>query len=383
MVCKKCGKQVQGEPVYCPRCGSPMRETVSLSAAARTAPPSRPAGPVRRRKRKRNKMRLFMRISVVIVAILLIVVLASAGVMWAMIAGNVQKGEELSGDMQVNSALPTKGVQNIALFGLDTRQNNEKGHSDAIVIVSIDRTHNKIKMTSLARDSLVEIEDQGRTKLTNAFWRGGVNLAVKTINQRFGMNIQDYAYVNFFEFADIIDFLGGVDVDVSADEMRVMNKHYVSWIQSYGIDCPRITQTGRQRLNGGQALAYARNRYTGTDIDRGNRQKEVLTAMFDKVKDLPLTQFPGLVSKILGMCHTNMGSSELMSIATWALTSGPEFVNNTIPSPACQAWGGEYGPYGWVWVYDLDYATALLHDFVYETDTAAEKTCTTFPGVRS
>lgn len=373
MICKKCGRKVQGEPEFCPRCGFPMRGTANTGAA-------HAAKPVRRKKKKRSKGLLAWRICLVTVAILLIAVLTGAVTLWAMIHSNVQKGEDLSGDMQINSTLPTEGVQNIALFGLDTRDNNEIGHSDAIIIVSIDRTHSKIKMTSVARDTLLEIEDRGRSKLTNAFWWGGVNLAIKTINQRFGMNIQDYVYVNFFEFADIIDYLGGVDVDVSESEMRVMNRHYVSWIQSYGIDCPRITETGMQRLNGGQALAYARNRYSGTDLDRANRQKEVLTAMFDKVKDMSLTKFPSLVSRILGMCHTNMNSGELMSIATWTLTATPSFVNNTIPSPECQAWGGEYGRYGWVWVYDLDYATAALHDFIYETDTAAEKTCTTFPG---
>lgn len=372
MVCKKCGKKVKGEPEVCPRCGAPMQETVSLGAihAAQEA----------KHKKKLTKKQLAIRITLITVASLLAVVLVAVTIMWAMIAGNVQKGSELESDIGINSDLPTEGVQNIALFGLDTRKDNEVGHSDAMIIVSIDRTHNKVKMTSLARDSLVEIDGHDRSKLTHAFGWGGVNLAVKTINQNFGMNIRDYAYVNFFEFAKIIDYVGGVNIDVSESEMRVMNKHYVSWIQSYGINCPRITKTGMQRLNGGQALAYARNRYSGTDLDRGDRQKEVLQAMFDEVKNLPLTKFPGLITKILGMCHTNMTSGELMSIATWALTSGPEFVNNTLPSPECKAWGGNHRPHGWVWIYDLDYATAVLHDFIYETDKAAGMSCTKYGG---
>lgn len=371
MVCKKCGKKVKGEPEICPRCGAPMKETVSLGAIhdAREA----------RHKKKLTKKQLALRISLIVLASLLAVVIAVVTIMWATIASNIKPGSELSGDIAINSDLPTEGVQNIALFGLDTRQDNEVGHSDAIIIVSIDRTHNKIKMSSIARDSLVPIDGHNESKITHAFGWGGVNLAVKTVNQNFGMNIRDYAYVNFYEFAKLIDFVGGVDIDVSQKEMGEMNRH-IKWIKSYGIKCDYVKKAGMQHLNGGQALAYSRVRKIDSDLARSNRQKEVLQAMFDEVKGLPLTKFPSLVSKVLGMCHTNMNSGELMSIATWALTTSPEIVNKTLPSDECNAWGGVHNPHGWVWIYDLDYATAVLHDFIYETNTAAGMSCSRYSG---
>ena len=365
MVCKECGKKIKDGVDECPRCGAqqtPDTEPKMVSLGAIKASQDRKRPPL-------SKKQKITRIVVIVVAALLALLIAVGSILYAYMVGRVDRVSDLSGDMGINSELPTNGVQNIALFGLDTRTNNDSGRSDSMIILSIDRTHNKIKMTSLARDSLVAVEGHGRMKLTEAWAYGKANLAIKTINQNFGMNITDYVYVNFFEFADIIDYVGGVNIDVSAAEKQVMNTHYVSWIQRYGIDCPRVTQTGMQRLNGGQALAYSRNRYTGSDVERGGRQREVLTALYDEVKTLSWTKFPSLISKVLGMCHTNLTNGELLSIASWALTKQPTIENFSLPDEECDAWGGTTSPYGWVWIYDMNVATAVLHDFIYETST--------------
>lgn len=312
----------------------------------------------------------------VIAVVLLALVVAAVSLVIAYL-GKVNQGSDLSGDIGINSDLPSDGVQNIALFGLETEyRNNASGRSDAIIILSVDRTHNKIKLTSIARDTLVAVEGHGYKKLTEAWAYGGMSLAVKTINENFQMNITDYVYVNFFEFAELINYIGGVEVDVSAAEMQVMNSEYVSWIQAGGIDCAPITQPGFQRLSGGQALAYARNRYTGTDIDRGNRQKEVLEAMFTQMKDTPKTKFPGIVRRILEMCHTNLSNGEMLGMATWAVTKNPTFVQFSLPSAECHAEMGDRGDgYGDVVRYDMAVASRVLHAFIYEptsTSTTAE-----------
>ena len=365
MTCKKCGKRIRDDATLCPRCGAPQTETVSLGAI-------NAAHESKRKKPKISKKQLALRIVLIAVAVLAALVIAGVSIMWAMLETNIQKGSELSGDLSINQYLPPRDdVQNIALFGLDDRDSSADGHSDSIIILSIDRKHNKIKMSSIARDTLLPVEGypsyDGKTKLTHAVSYGGVNLAVKTLNRNFGMNITDYVYVNFIEFAKIIDYIGGVTIEVEQRELNELNKH-VYWM---GIECgmkiDKVTKAGVQKLSGGQALAFCRVRKIDTDIERGNRQKEVLQAMFDKVKTLSLTKFPGLVSKVLSICHTNLDSSEMMSIATWALTGSPEFVNYSIPNKDCQAWGGNDGGHGWVWIYDLEYATCLLHDFIYES----------------
>ncbi|MBQ8683362.1 MAG: LCP family protein [Clostridia bacterium] len=365
MTCKKCGKRIKEGSSVCPRCGAPQTETISLGAI-------NAAHENKKRKKKLTGKQLAIRIVIIAVAALAALVIAGVTVMWAFLEGNIQKGSELSGDLGINDYLPpSEDVQNIALFGLDDRDSSADGHSDAIIILSIDRKHNKIKMTSIGRDTLVPVEGypsyDGKTKLTHAFSYGGVNLAVKTLNRNFGMNITDYVYVNFREFMDIIDYIGGVTINVENRELRELNNH-IYWME---IECKRdidrVKSAGEQKLTGGQALAYSRIRKIDSDIQRGNRQKDVLQAMFNEVKALSLSKFPGLIKKVLSMCHTNMTSGEMMTLATWALTGSPEIVNYSLPDDNCKAWGGDDGSHGWVWIYDLEYATCLLHDFIYES----------------
>jgi LCP family protein required for cell wall assembly len=263
-------------------------------------------------------------------------------------------------------------VQNIALFGLDSRSNNDSGRSDAIIILSIDRVHNKIKLTSIARDTYVAIDGRRNDKLTHAWAYGKAKLAVKTLNQNFNMNITDYAYINFFEFTKLIDYLGGVMIDVDAAELNIMNNYYGPELRSLGFNYTNAT-AGYVRLNRVQALAYSRNRYTGSDVDRGNRQKEVLEAMFAQVKDTSLTKFPSLISQVLEMVHTTMSNDELMSIARWALTSSPTFEQFGLPTAACNPKSGKdaYINGVWYYIYDLDIGTELLHDFIYEEDAVS------------
>ena len=172
----------------------------------------------------------------------------------------------------------SEAVINIALFGIDTREaDGNTGRSDAMIVLSIDKEHKKIKLTSLARDTRVEVEGYGYEKLCHAYAYGGAELAIQTINRSFGLDIQDYVTVNFEQLAGIIDALGGVVINVDQDEADVMNSGYIAKPED------RITQTGDIRLNGAQAVAYSRNRYTGSDVDRQNRQREVLMALYDEV----------------------------------------------------------------------------------------------------
>ncbi len=362
-VCKKCGKRIKGEPDICPHCGAALANTVSLGAI-------HAAHAKKKEKKKLTKKQLILRIVIIVVAVLAALVVAAVTFAWAFIETNVNRGSDLGSDVGVNEALPLEGVKNIALFGLDTRGDNDSGRSDAMIILSIDEVHNKVKMTSLARDTLVEVPDLGRKMKLTEVWgtKGGkVSRAVKTINQSFGMNITDYVYVNFHEFSEIIDYLGGITLEVSERERVEMNRLIVD-LRDHGFYFETLGQSGVVRVTGGQALAFARIRKIDSDIVRGDRQKEVLQAMFAEVNDLPLTKFPTLVSKILKMCHTNLSSSELMSIATWAMTSSPEFVNYTLPNKDCNPKGGNVSPYGWVYVYDMEVATGLLHQFIYEND---------------
>ncbi len=323
------------------------------------------ATPARRQKRA----------VVVLVSIITVLALLFGGAYWYLnnLLNNVNRGEDYHPDeLGVNSALEEHEVINIALFGIDTRTQSFKGRSDAIIILTIDKEHDKIKMTSIARDSYVAMDGHDYDKLTHAYAYGSARLAIKTLNENYNMNITDYITVNFFGIAEIIDYLGGLTVDVNSSEKYVMNQHYVPELNDIGIDCDYITKTGPQLLTGAQALAYSRNRYSaGGDAARTERQREILSLMFEKVKKMGVTKLPNLIKMALSNSETSLTNNEITSMATWALANSPTIESLSIPDEDCgektgnDAFIGKY----WYSIYDLEIATQKIHDFIKEEGT--------------
>ena len=411
--------------VTCSACGEPAANQQVSLGAMHQAKNHKPA-----KKRKLSKDELALRITLIVVASLAVLAIL-CGIIWIIVVNwaedqlpsenkiTIEEQEELD----INTDLPTQGIQNIALFGLDERgetgetvDGTGKGksfHSDAIIILTIDRREGhepKIKMSSLARDTLVYVEGYNSkgsmTKLTHAFdygyrvaksadradgkldlteadyKRAGAKTAIKTINANFHMNITEYMYVNFVEFMDIIDYIGGVTINVQSRELNELNKHVRAMRKECQREIDTVSNAGEQTLSGGQALAYARIRKIDSDLKRANRQRDVLKAVFDKVKSTPLTKLPDVAGKLLSLCHTTLNAKEIIEMGTWAVTKSPEIVNYTLPDTSVNAywiWEGTHPNYGWVWIYDLQYATYLLHDFIYDTNTAAEHPLPTMP----
>lgn len=319
---------------------------------------------------------------------------------WAgdFIDDNVSHGPELNeDDLGINPVLPQTGVLNIALFGLDNRSDNDDGRSDAIIVLSVDRDHNKIKLSSIARDTLANVKDYGWnnnsrdddwTKLTHAFYYGahskdetksGPSVAVRALNENFNLNITKYAFVNFHEFAKIIDLIGGVEIEVQWRELAYMNKHIQSMNRTTGMSISQLRTAGKQTLTGGQALAYARLRHVDSDVKRGNRQKAVIDAVLKKAREMSVLDYPNLIQQALGICNTNLTGQEILEIAEWMLNNNPETVNFSLPDDECKLYtwdayshkgSATFQRHGAVYVMDLDYAAAYLHDFIYETATA-------------
>ena len=195
-------------------------------------------------------------------------------------------------------------VINIALFGIDA-EDGGVGRSDSIIIATIDTTHKKLKLTSIMRDSYVTIEGHGDDKINHAYAFGGPQLAIKTLNENFDLNIDDFVAVNFTTLPKIIDMLGGVTIDITSEE--------VSHI-------PGIDVAGTYTLTGEQALAYSRIRYaSGGDYVRTDRQRTVLSKVFEKVLSINFTQYPSLLSEILPMVQTNLDYSEILNLGNEVL----------------------------------------------------------------
>ncbi len=245
-------------------------------------------------------------------------------------------------------------IENYLLFGLD-----DQGSSDAIMILTMDRYHKKIKLISLARDSYVKIPEWGSyTKLTYAYNAGGAKTAVQTVNYNYILNIKDYITVDFNEIEQLVDLVGGVDVDLDYAELNVLNR-----FGHYGLT------TGKNRLDGAAALLYSRIRAssaTDNEANRTGRQREVLSSMFETAKGMPLDSYPELVRKCMELCTTSFESNELLAIAVEAVTNGYTIENYALIDHV-DYWGGEFGSLNYFYVvYDLDGASNVLYRMIYE-----------------
>lgn len=214
-------------------------------------------------------------------------------------------------------------VINIAFFGLDRRKKEEPSRSDAVMILSLDKKHKKVKLSSIMRDSYVDIEGHGKTKLNHAYAYGGPELAIKTINSNFKLNIRDFVAVDFYGLENIIDTVGGVEIPVRSDEIKYINSYMQGTAKVENKAVQEVQNPGLQNLNGMQAVAYARIRYTsGGDYERTERQRTILTAVMNKIKKLGPTEFPKVVGALLPNVESSLSSTEIIKIGTSVFALG-------------------------------------------------------------
>ena len=261
-----------------------------------------------------------------------------------------------------------KGITNILLAGTDGRPGEENSRSDAMMILTVDSKNKSLKLTSLNRDTYVNIPGHGNQKLTHAYSYGGANLLVETIENNFEIDIQNYAVVDFYSFMDIVDTLGGVEVDVHENEINEINK-FIKW-DTYkwsGETSPMelIKNSGIQKLNGYQALSYARIRKNDSTQERDRRQRQVIEALMNGVKDLPVTKYPKLLDTILPYVKTNMKPTEIISLAGDILGIGSLSITQ-IEFPFANASSSVTLPNtGFVIKYE-PYSLNTLHDFIFK-----------------
>lgn len=243
-------------------------------------------------------------------------------------------------------------IQNIVLYGLDAA-----GSSDCIIIVSLDHVHKKLKLISISRDTYAPMPDWGSySRITYAYNWGGAQMALRTLNRSFSLNITDYITVELDALATIVDYLGGIVVDLDSDEIRSLG------------GAANLT-VGRCRLTGTQAAAYARIRkssYQDNEFRRTGRQREVLLAMLDEMLQMPYTEYPQLIRICLGLCETSMESGELLDLCMKAVLGGYAIDTQTlIPGDRIPYWGGRIGDQAFC-VYDLNRASDEIYRLIYE-----------------
>lgn len=236
-------------------------------------------------------------------------------------------------NVSAETEMKLSGYRNIALFGLDSRDSNlgRGNRSDCIIIASINNDTKEINLISVYRDTYVNIEGYGLDKITHAYSYGGPELALKTLNENLDLNLKEFVTVNFDAVADAVNALGGVEIDVTSEEIKYLNNYLEETSRVTGLETKKVEQPGLQTLDGVQAVAYSRIRYTaGGDYKRAERMRIVIEAMFEKLKSKSIGEINDLADKILPEVYTNIKPNEIMSIVPYVLKYK---VNNSIGWP--------------------------------------------------
>lgn len=206
-------------------------------------------------------------------------------------------------------------VVNILLIGTDSRGNDDRGRSDSMILVSVNKNTKQVVMTSFLRDIYCYIPDIEYTRLNHSYAYGGPDLLIKTLETNFKVRIDRYVRVNFYSFCDVVDAVGGVDIDVTEEELYYINSYLgeINTLEGYPANDSQLSHAGKQTLNGRQALSYSRIRYIGTDFARTQRQRTVLESIIKKMKKLSLSELSDLLDVLLPQLATNMTESEMFS----------------------------------------------------------------------
>ena len=270
-------------------------------------------------KKKRKGLKVFG-ITVLVLIVILLAIVGAIAIFINSKIGMMQQVELDESDLGISEQAQESlsGYRNIALFAVDSRDDNlEKGNrSDGIIIASINNNTKEIKLISVYRDTYVQIEGHGLDKITHAYSYGSAPLAVKTLNTNLDLNITEFATVNFDAVAEAVDALGGVTINIeSQSELNYLNSYIDETARVTGKSNAKVTSTGKQNLNGVQAVAYARIRYTaGGDYKRTERMRTVLEAMLTKLKTKNISEINNFVDTILPEVYTNITAGDIFGL---------------------------------------------------------------------
>ena len=269
-------------------------------------------------------------------------------------------------------------ITNIAVFGIDERApeyNGDWARADSIIILTIDEKNNKIKLSSVLRDTYVNVLEYGNTikdKINHSFaygageeyavsnnallaYHAGEVRAIETLNDNFKLDIKDYAIINFNSFKNVIDRLGGVDINLTQIEINRINA---------SASNPVPDGEGYKTLNGEQALIYARDRYDGTDTDRSLRQRNVIAAVAKKMGTVNIVDLPGVISELLTAVKTSLDINGILSLSTKALLNKMPMENTRFPVDG--NWSSEMiGGVSYDVILDEGLNLNQMRDFIY------------------
>ena len=282
-------------------------------------------------KTKSKALKIFLRIILVILIIIVILAGIAAGLVADKLGKiNVEEIDKTARGISEETKEELSGYRNIALLGIDSRADDYGlgNRSDCIIIASMDQKTKNIKLMSVYRDTYMQVEEHGKAvldKVTHAYAYGGAQNSLKALNTNLDLNISEYVTVNFDAVIAAVDAMDGITIDIDNSEIKYINDYINATSQSSGVKSSSITKAGKQKLDGVQAVAYSRIRYTaGGDYKRTERMRTVIEAMLTKAKLLSVGQLNKLVDTILPRVSTNISVTEILglvpSIASFNIT---------------------------------------------------------------
>lgn len=250
--------------------------------------------------------------------------------------GQTDDGVSIDENGEIEMIELDSSITNIMLAGVDSLDNDFSGRSDSMILITINSGTKEIILTSFLRDMYVSIPGYGNNRLNAAYAWGQSTLLDETIGENFGIPINNNITVNFYLVRDFVDALGGVDIELTAAEIEVMNGYIVSQTEEFGTEATNDqlpAADGVYHINGNQALAYARVRYIGTDFARTGRQRLILSACFDKLKKMSLTEIKDIATEFLPRVETDMNEVDALKFVGVMLTMNDyEVTDLTIPA---------------------------------------------------
>lgn len=272
-------------------------------------------------KEKRSILKLLLIIVLTIIAIIIIFLgIGFSYIQTKLQKINIEEIDESEIGITEEAEKQLLGHRNIAIFGIDSRKDDYGlgNRSDCIIIANLNQDTNEIKLISVYRDTYMQVENNGKQildKVTHAYSYGGPQNALKALNTNLDLNITEYVTVNFDAVIAAVDTMGGVTINIDDSEIKYINDYIYATSASSGVKSSLVTQTGEQTLNGVQAVAYSRIRYTeGGDYKRTERMRTVINAMLAKAKTLDSGTLNQLIDTILPRISTNIKVSDVVGL---------------------------------------------------------------------
>lgn len=303
--------------------------------------------------KKRNAMKTFGKIILIILLVIIILLGILVGVGYWYVndkLGKVNYVEIDKSQIEINEGVEDtlNGYRTIAIFGVDSRSNElEQGtRTDCIILATIDQKTKEVKLTSVYRDTYLELTGRSLDKVNHAYAYGGAELSLSTLNTNLDLDITEFVTLNFESVVDIVNAVGGININITSEELKYINSHISSTNAITKHNSSYITKAGNQTLDGVQALAYGRIRYTaGGDYKRTERMRDIMEAVLEKAKKMSVAELNSFVDKLLPEVYTNIKSNEILSlvpqIASYKIVDSAGWPYNTRGATINGVW---YGP---------------------------------------